>query len=77
VADMLVYMKGLRPQNKLAAAFGSYGWSGEAVKLINAEFEAMKLEIADPGLRIKFVPDNDGLEQCYAWGQKLGAAISA
>lgn len=77
VADMLVYMKGLRPQNKLAAAFGSYGWSGEAVKLINAEFEAMKLEIADPGLRIKFVPDNDGLEQCYAWGQKLGAAVSA
>jgi flavorubredoxin len=77
VADMLVYMKGLRPRNKLAAAFGSYGWSGEAVKLINAEFEAMKLEIADPGLRIKFVPDNDGLEQCFEWGQKIGTAISA
>ena len=77
VADMLVYMKGLRPRNKLAAAFGSYGWSGEAVKLINAEFEAMKLEIADPGLRIKFVPDNVGLEQCLEWGKKIGTAISA
>jgi len=75
VADMLVYMKGLRPQNKLAAAFGSYGWSGEAVKLINKEFEAMKLEIMDPGLRIKFVPDNKALEDCFEWGQKIGAAI--
>jgi flavorubredoxin len=35
VSDFLVYMKGLKPLNKIGAAFGSYGWSGEAVKLIN------------------------------------------
>jgi len=75
VADMLVYMKGLRPQNKLAAAFGSYGWSGEAVKKINKEFEAMKLEIVDPGLRVQYVPDGNSLDACFEWGQKIGAAI--
>jgi len=35
MADLLSYMKGLKPRNKIGAAFGSYGWSGEAVKLIS------------------------------------------
>ena len=77
VADMLIYMKGLRPRNKLAAAFGSYGWSGEAVKNINKEFEAMKLEVMDPGLRIQYVPNKEGLENCYEWGSKIGKGIVA
>ncbi len=34
VADLLVYLKGLKLKNLLAAAFGSYGWSGEAPKQI-------------------------------------------
>ena len=31
MADMLTYMKGLKPVNRIGAVFGSYGWSGEAV----------------------------------------------
>lgn len=76
VADMLTYMKGLRPKNKIAAAFGSYGWSGEAVKVINAEFEQMKIEVVDPGLRIQFVPCREALEECYAFGRKIGVKIA-
>ena len=29
VADVLTYIKGLKPRNLFGAAFGSYGWSGE------------------------------------------------
>lgn len=75
VADVLYYMKGLKPQGKIAAAFGSYGWSGEAVKLINAEFEAMKLDVLDKGLRVNYVPDSGALEECFAYGQKIGEAV--
>ncbi len=75
VADMLTYMKGLRPKNKIAAAFGSYGWSGEAVKQINQYFEAMKLEIVDEGLRVQYVPDADALETCFQFGRKIGERI--
>jgi len=75
VADILTYMKGLRPQNKLCAAFGSYGWSGEAVKQINAQFEAMKLPLFDAGLRVKYIPGKDQLAECTAYGRKLGAAL--
>jgi flavorubredoxin len=69
-------MKGLKPLNKIGAAFGSYGWSGEAVKLINKELEAMKFEVIDPGLRIQYVPDKAALENCYELGRKIGKAIN-
>jgi len=49
VSDFLTYMKGLKPKNKIGAAFGSYGWSGEAVKLISKELEAMKFDLVDSG----------------------------
>jgi flavorubredoxin len=76
LADFMTYMKGLKPLNKIGAAFGSYGWSGEAVKMINQELEAMKFEIVDPGLRIQYVPDKDSLESCYELGRKIGKAVA-
>ena len=75
VADFLCYLKGLKPQNKIAAAFGSYGWSGEAVKGINQEFEAMKLKVIDPGLRIQYVPDPEGLAACGELAKKIAQEL--
>ena len=75
VMDFLTYMKGLRPKKKIAAAFGSYGWSGEAVKLINKELEEMKFDLIDPGLKIPFVPDSQGIEAGFQLGRKVGQAL--
>ena len=75
VADMLTYMKGLKPKNKIGAAFGSYGWSGESVKLINQELEAMKFDIIEPGIKIQYVPDKEGKDACFELGRKIGKAI--
>ncbi|MBN1850406.1 MAG: FprA family A-type flavoprotein [Deltaproteobacteria bacterium] len=75
VSDFLTYMKGLKPKNKIAAAFGSYGWSGEAVKLINKELEDMNFEIIDPGLKVEFVPDQASLEACKALGKKIAERL--
>ncbi len=75
VSDILTYIKGLKPRNKVGVAFGSYGWSGEAVKLIKKEFEAMKLEVMEPDMRIQYVPDRKGLESCYQFGMKIGQTI--
>jgi flavorubredoxin len=72
VAEFLTYLKGLRPRNKAAAAFGSFGWSGEAVKLINQEIEAMKLRLAHEGFQVKYVPDPEELTAARALGAKLG-----
>ncbi|MFP4226150.1 MAG: FprA family A-type flavoprotein [Desulfobacterales bacterium] len=75
VSDILTYMKGLRPKNKIGAAFGSYGWSGESVKLIHDELAAMKFDMLDGGLKIQYVPDKEGLGTCRAYGQKIGQAV--
>jgi len=75
VSDFLTYMKGLKPQNKIAAAFGSYGWSGESVKLINSQLEDMKFEIIDPGVRIQYVPEAKGLAACYDLGGKIAKGL--
>jgi flavorubredoxin len=75
VSDFLTYMKGLKPLNKIGAAFGSYGWSGEAAQLITKELEAMKFEIIDPALRLQFVPDEKGIEACYELGRKVAEKL--
>lgn len=76
VSDILTYMKGLKPKNKIGAAFGSYGWSGESIKLVKAELEAMKFEIIEPNLRIQYVPDDAGIESCVEFGRKIGQAVN-
>jgi flavorubredoxin len=75
MADMLCYMKGLKPINKFAASFGSYGWSGEAVKQIGKSLEDMKMKTFGPGISLQFVPDHEGLKKCVDLGREIGAAI--
>jgi flavorubredoxin len=75
VADFLCYMKGLRPANKIGAAFGSYGWSGESVKLIKKELEEMKFQVIDPVVKTQYVPDESDLEACYNLGLSVAEAL--
>jgi flavorubredoxin len=77
VSDFLTYMKGLKPKNRIGAAFGSYGWSGEAVRQITGELEAMKFDLVEPGLRIQYVPDKEGLAACEEFGRTVAAAMQA
>ncbi len=76
MAGFLMYMRGLRPTNKVGAAFGSFGWSGESVKLLNKAMEEMKFDIIDDGLRIKYVPEQNNLAQCIELGRKVGKALN-
>jgi flavorubredoxin len=77
ISDFMTYMKGLKPKNKIGAAFGSYGWSGEAVKLINQELKEMDFDIIDPGLKTLYVPEEKDIEACYGLGRKIAAALPA
>ncbi len=75
VADFMTYMKGLKPLNKIAAPFGSFGWSGESVKIVHKALEEMKFDVIDPGVRLQYVPDENGLAACAALGKKIAAAL--
>jgi flavorubredoxin len=75
VSDFMTYMKGLKPKNKVAAAFGSYGWSGESVKLISEWLESMKFQVLEPGVRVQYVPDESGLDACLDLAARVAAAL--
>lgn len=75
MAGFLMYMRGLRPTNKIGAAFGSYGWSGEAVKLMNQAMQEMKFTICHKGVRIQYVPEHGQLKQCVELGHDVGRGL--
>ncbi|QJA06803.1 MBL fold metallo-hydrolase [Thermosulfurimonas marina] len=75
VAGFTTYMKGLRPRNKLGLAFGSYGWSGEAVKHLNKVFEETKTEIVHEGFRVKYAPTEEDLARCRELGRLLAQKV--
>jgi flavorubredoxin len=75
VADLLSYLKGLKPRHLVGAAFGSYGWSGEAVGQVEAALKEMQLEVAGEGLRVRYVPDAEALARCAAYGRELGGKL--
>ena len=74
-ADVLTYLKGLRPKNLIGAAFGSFGWSGEAVAQINDYLKAMNVELVSDGLKIKYVPAEPELAQAYELGKLIGEKL--
>lgn len=59
----------LRDRGKKAAAFGSYGWSGEAVNLIEGQLKALKLNVVMEGISAKFSPDDKKHEQLVEYGR--------
>jgi len=71
VAEFLVYLQGLKPQNKAAAAFGSYGWSGQAVSLINQVLEVLKFRMVHEGLSVKYRPTPQELAEARALASRL------
>ena len=77
MADYVQYMKGLRPTKKIAACFGSFGWSGESVKQMTDVLRDLKMTICHPGLKVQYVPTQEQLQDCVEFGRAVGRATKA
>jgi len=77
ITPVLEDLRGLKFKNKVAAAFGSYGWSGEGVKRIENHMRDAKFEIVAEGLKVKWQPSADDLESCRELGGKIAEAVKA
>ncbi|MEM1540568.1 MAG: NAD(P)H-dependent oxidoreductase, partial [Candidatus Bathyarchaeia archaeon] len=68
--------KNINLKGKVGAAFGSYGWSGEAPRLV---LEILKnkfeMEVTEPPLLIRYTPDTAGLEKCREFGRKIAERL--
>jgi anaerobic nitric oxide reductase flavorubredoxin len=77
VAPFLREIEGLRPKNKMAAAFGSYGWGGGATINIEKTLKSAGMEVVSPAITVKWVPEKDELQKCYEYGQEFAKKIKA
>lgn len=63
-------------KGKVGAAFGSYGWSGEAPNmLLEIMRNRFEMDVVEPALRIKYNPDQKGLEECRKLGKTVAEKI--
>ncbi len=63
VAALLTYLRGLQPKNKKGFAFGSYGWGGQSVGLVNQAMEELGIEIITEPIRINYIPSKEQLAE--------------
>jgi flavorubredoxin len=61
----------IRDKGKLAAAFGSYGWSGEGQKIIESNLANLKLTLMGENVFIKFTPHHEAEIQCIEFGKRF------
>jgi flavorubredoxin/NADPH-dependent 2,4-dienoyl-CoA reductase/sulfur reductase-like enzyme/rubredoxin len=75
IMELLIKMNPLVHGGKVAAAFGSFGWSGEAVPNIESRLKALRMKLVTPGLKINFKPNEDELLQAYKFGESVAEKI--
>ena len=68
IAGFMDLVKGLKPRGRIAAAFGSYGWGGGAVAGIEKIIKEAGIDLAQPSISVKYVPDEAERRRCYEFG---------
>jgi len=64
------------PKAKIAGVFGSFGWSGEAVKLIEERLKGLRFKLPVPGLTLRFTPTEENLQECRDFADQLVAQVT-
>jgi len=73
--DLLSSLTVIDMKGKLGAAFGSFGWSGEAVRMIEDRLRGLKLRVPLQGVRVKLIPTPEEIEECRQFGRSLGEEL--
>lgn len=66
----------IRDKGKPAAVFGSYGWSGEAVKIIEDHLANLKLKVKN-SYSAKFYPNDEKAAELIEFGEDFAEALEA
>lgn len=76
IYGLLAVINPIRNKGKLAGAFGSFGWSGEAVKIIQETLRQLKFKIYnEDGLKVNFIPYDDSDEKAVEYGLGFGRQL--
>lgn len=68
IRELLTKLNPVIHGGKYAGAFGSYGWSGEAVPRIDTRLAELKMKTVAPSININFKPSEKELEESFNYG---------
>ena len=74
--DLLSSLAVVSIKDKLGAAFGSYGWTGEAVSMLEDRLRGLKLRVPVSGVRVKLIPTEEELDKCRQFGRQLAEHLT-
>ena len=74
IRDILSKLNPVIHGGKLAAAFGSYGWSGEAIPRMETRLKELNMRLY-PSLKINFKPSDDELKEAFDFGLEFGEIL--
>ena len=77
VASFLAYMKGLKPKQKIGAAFGSYGWGGGAKRAAETELKASGVELVESDLDFQYRPTEEELQRSVTFGREIAKKVKS
>ncbi len=75
VYKLFAVISPIRDKKKIGGSFGSFGWSGEAGRIINSALSNLKLDVAGEGVFVRFTPHEDELKLCFDYGKEIAGKI--
>ncbi|MBF0320971.1 MAG: flavodoxin domain-containing protein, partial [Nitrospirae bacterium] len=75
VGEFIMHLMGLRPKERLMAAFGSYGWGGGAVNWLYDMYKKMKLPLIEPGIQVQYRLKAEDEQKCYEFGRNFARQV--
>lgn len=75
ILNLFAYFVVLNMVNRLAGAFGSFGWSGEGVKVSEDIMKSMRMKLPQDSFRVKMTPSKEDLVNATAWGRDFGMSV--
>jgi len=77
LGSFMTYITGLKPKNKIWSFFGSFGWGGGAVRGMTEMARKAGFEVHEPGVEIKYIPEQEDLKKCFELGKQIAIKVKA
>ncbi|MEK6559263.1 MAG: FprA family A-type flavoprotein [Planctomycetota bacterium] len=75
--DIIDIMFSVNVKGKKCATFGTYGWSGEATRLMEERLKGLKLNVVQPSLKVNFTPTEEDLKKCSIFGYDFAKSLTS
>ncbi|MBJ6725633.1 FprA family A-type flavoprotein [Geomesophilobacter sediminis] len=73
--DVLAYLSTVTLKGTIGGAFGSYGWSGEACKMVEERLKGIGFKLPAPFVRTPFLPKPEVIAECEALGRTVAEEV--